>query len=240
VLPSSAWITGNVFGDWAVQSGWFARAVRILEEAGEDGPERGWVLVMKSLPEPDVGVREAMLREAIAVGRRCADPDVEFEALSYLGGLRRRADRPEQRRLDVLRVLLGVRAGQRRPPRRPVDARRRGPHAAEERRRRLLPCPLRRHPHRRRALERGRDRARRGGQALRPGHAGAARRRHHPARRPACPAGPPRRGHPAAGRPGTASRRRPPARRPPPRPRRVAARTRPARTGHPGPGRPGP
>jgi hypothetical protein len=32
-----AWITGNVFGDWAVQSGWFARAVRILEEAGEDG-----------------------------------------------------------------------------------------------------------------------------------------------------------------------------------------------------------
>ncbi|MGH9231436.1 MAG: hypothetical protein ACRD07_22375, partial [Acidimicrobiales bacterium] len=23
---SAAWITGNVFGDWAVQNGWFARA----------------------------------------------------------------------------------------------------------------------------------------------------------------------------------------------------------------------
>jgi hypothetical protein len=27
---SAAWITGNVFGDWAVQNGWFARARTIL------------------------------------------------------------------------------------------------------------------------------------------------------------------------------------------------------------------
>ena len=33
-----AWITGNVLGDWAVRSGWLARASAILEEAGEDGP----------------------------------------------------------------------------------------------------------------------------------------------------------------------------------------------------------
>jgi predicted RecA/RadA family phage recombinase len=39
---SAAWITGNVFGEWAVQSGWHARAATILEEAGEDRPERGW------------------------------------------------------------------------------------------------------------------------------------------------------------------------------------------------------
>ena len=38
-----AWITGNIFGEWAVQSGWLARARTILEEAGEDRPERGWV-----------------------------------------------------------------------------------------------------------------------------------------------------------------------------------------------------
>src|SRR5688500_8901154 len=35
-----AWITGNVLGDWAVRSGWFARAQAILEEAGEDRPEQ--------------------------------------------------------------------------------------------------------------------------------------------------------------------------------------------------------
>jgi hypothetical protein len=33
-----AWITGNVLGDWAVQSGWIARAGTILEEADTDGP----------------------------------------------------------------------------------------------------------------------------------------------------------------------------------------------------------
>jgi hypothetical protein len=38
-----AWITGNVLGDWAVRSGWLARARSILEQAGEDGPEHGWV-----------------------------------------------------------------------------------------------------------------------------------------------------------------------------------------------------
>jgi hypothetical protein len=46
---SAAWITGNVFGDWAGQSGWFARARTILEEAGDDRPERGWVLIIRSL-----------------------------------------------------------------------------------------------------------------------------------------------------------------------------------------------
>jgi DNA-binding CsgD family transcriptional regulator len=82
-----AWITGNVLGDWAVQSGWFARARTILEEAGTDRPERGWVLLIRAYAEPDTQVREALLGEAIAVGRRFGDPDVEFEALSYLGGV---------------------------------------------------------------------------------------------------------------------------------------------------------
>ena len=50
---SAAWITGNVLGDWAVQNGWLARARTILEEAGEDGPERGWVLIIRAISEPD-------------------------------------------------------------------------------------------------------------------------------------------------------------------------------------------
>jgi hypothetical protein len=98
-----AWITGNVFGDWAVQSGWFARAVTNLKEAGEDGPERGWVLIIKSFPDPDVGTGEAMLQEAVEIRRRHGDPDVEFEALSYLAGLE--PPTPE------LRQLLAAMAG---------------------------------------------------------------------------------------------------------------------------------
>ena len=82
-----AWITGNVLGDWAVRSGWLARARTILEEAGEDRPEHGWVLIIKAFSEPDAQVREALLRDAIAVGRRFGDPDIEFLALAHLGGL---------------------------------------------------------------------------------------------------------------------------------------------------------
>jgi DNA-binding CsgD family transcriptional regulator len=82
-----AQIAGNVFGDWAVQSGWFARACTILEEAREDGPDRGWVLVIRAFPEPDPARREALLREAVALGRRFGNPDLEFEALAYVGGL---------------------------------------------------------------------------------------------------------------------------------------------------------
>jgi DNA-binding NarL/FixJ family response regulator len=107
-----AWITGNVFGNWAVQSGWFARAVRILEEAGDDGPERGWVLIIKSFPEPDVGTREAMLLEAIAIGRRLGNPDIEFEALSYLGGLYIMVDRVEEGLVFFDEALAAACAGE--------------------------------------------------------------------------------------------------------------------------------
>jgi hypothetical protein len=50
---TAAWITGNVLGDWAVRSGWLARARSLLEEAGEDGPEHGWVLIIRAFSEPD-------------------------------------------------------------------------------------------------------------------------------------------------------------------------------------------
>jgi len=82
-----AWITGNVLGDWAVQNGWLARALRILAELGQDAPEHGWVLIIRSYTEPDAGAREAMFREAIAIGRRFADPNIEIESLASLAGL---------------------------------------------------------------------------------------------------------------------------------------------------------
>jgi DNA-binding CsgD family transcriptional regulator len=91
-----AWILGNVLGGWAVQSGWLARARTVLEEADEDRPERGWVLIITAYTEPDARVREALLREAVTIGRRFADPDIEFEALSYLAGLLVMIDRVEE------------------------------------------------------------------------------------------------------------------------------------------------
>jgi tetratricopeptide (TPR) repeat protein len=79
-----------------VRSGWLARARALLEEAGVDRPEHGWVLIIKAFFEPDAQVREAQLREAIAVGRRFGDPDIEFLALAYLGSLYVMIDRVEE------------------------------------------------------------------------------------------------------------------------------------------------
>jgi len=107
-----AWITGNVFGDWAVQSGWFARALSILDEAGEERPEAGWVLILRSFSEPDANAREELLRDAIALGRRFHDPDLEFEALAYLGGLFVMTDRAEEGMVLIDEALAAVCAGE--------------------------------------------------------------------------------------------------------------------------------
>jgi DNA-binding NarL/FixJ family response regulator len=109
---TAAWITGNVLGDWAVQSGWFARARTILAEAGEDRPEHGWVLIIRSFSEPDAEVREALLREAIAIGRRFGEPDIEFEALGYLGGLFVMIDRVEEGLVLLDEALAAACAGE--------------------------------------------------------------------------------------------------------------------------------
>jgi DNA-binding NarL/FixJ family response regulator len=109
---TSSWITGNVLGDWAVHGGWLARARSVLGEAGEDGPEHGWALILRALSEPDAQVRESLLREAIAVGRRLGDPDIEFEALSQLGGLFVMTDRVEEGMVLLDESLAAVCAGE--------------------------------------------------------------------------------------------------------------------------------
>ena len=52
--------------------------------------------IIKAFSEPDARVRESLLREAIAIGRRFRDPDVEFLAVAYLGGLFVMTDRVEE------------------------------------------------------------------------------------------------------------------------------------------------
>jgi hypothetical protein len=54
------------------------------------------VLFIRALTEPDAQIREALLREAVAVGRRLGDPDIEVEALTFLGGLLVMTDRVEE------------------------------------------------------------------------------------------------------------------------------------------------
>jgi hypothetical protein len=57
-----SWLHGNVYGDWAVAGGWLVRAARLLEGAGEDSAEHGWIEVMRAFNE----------RPAPAGSSRCA------------------------------------------------------------------------------------------------------------------------------------------------------------------------
>jgi DNA-binding CsgD family transcriptional regulator/Tfp pilus assembly protein PilF len=107
-----AWIAGSVFGDWAVENGWLGRARTIFEEAGEDRPERGRVLIIGSLSERDPRLRESLLREAVAIGRHFGDPDLEFEALGHLGGPYIMAGRTEEGMALLDEALAGVCAGE--------------------------------------------------------------------------------------------------------------------------------
>ena len=57
-------------------------------------------------------MREATLREAIVVGRRFADPNIEFEALGYLGGMFVMTDQVEEGLLLLDEALAAACAGE--------------------------------------------------------------------------------------------------------------------------------
>jgi DNA-binding CsgD family transcriptional regulator len=77
-----------VYDDYAVMAGWVARAQSLLDDSGDEPVDRGWVQLYVALSNSDVGGREKTLRECIAIGRRCGDADLQFDALSLLGQLK--------------------------------------------------------------------------------------------------------------------------------------------------------
>lgn len=80
-----AWITGNVFGEWAVRAGWIGRAGTLLADEDGEGAERGWVLVLDAQTQADSARKRQLYREACDLGRRFGDPALEIEALGWLG-----------------------------------------------------------------------------------------------------------------------------------------------------------
>jgi len=40
-----SWFRGWIYGEWAVANGWMARSRGLLDQAGDDTQERGWVLL---------------------------------------------------------------------------------------------------------------------------------------------------------------------------------------------------
>ncbi|HKE63378.1 MAG TPA: LuxR C-terminal-related transcriptional regulator [Micromonosporaceae bacterium] len=85
---------GQISGDMAVMSGWLARAKTLLGNA-DDSAEAGWVSLNCGMFEADRARKHALLHDAIDVGRRCGDTDLEFTALAYLGASLVHEDRTE-------------------------------------------------------------------------------------------------------------------------------------------------
>jgi len=109
---SLAWLNANLYGDWAVANGWIGRARSFLDEAGDDCAEHGWSLVMSVDEDGDPARNEAISREALALGRRHRDVDLEFESLGHLALALCQAGRVEEGMLLVDEVLAGVCSGE--------------------------------------------------------------------------------------------------------------------------------
>ena len=106
-----AWLRGNVYGDWAVANGWLARAATLLESAGEDSPERGWIEVIRAWDAPDGPERERLLRTGLELGRRFGDADLEILARGQIGHMLVLTGHPEEGMLLLDEALAAVCAG---------------------------------------------------------------------------------------------------------------------------------
>lgn len=104
------WLSGGYRGDEAVMRGWIARAQTLL--GPEDSVEHGWVEYYRGMFEASPPKRETHLRNAVEVGRRFRDGDLEFVALSQLGAGYVLSDRFEEGMVLLDEALAAVAGGE--------------------------------------------------------------------------------------------------------------------------------
>jgi ATP/maltotriose-dependent transcriptional regulator MalT len=100
----------SIVGDWAVGSGWLARARTLLGDE-VDSPQRGWVSLNIGMFEADRDVKEQCFREALGVARHSGDTDLEFATLAYLGASLVHSDRTEEGMMLLDEALAAVAGG---------------------------------------------------------------------------------------------------------------------------------
>lgn len=98
-----------ILGDTAVAAGWISRAVSLLPEP-TGSAEVGWIRLTRGMFEGDPVRREGLFREALEVGRRLGEADLEFAGLAYLGACLVRSDRIEEG-MALLDEALAAAAG---------------------------------------------------------------------------------------------------------------------------------
>jgi DNA-binding CsgD family transcriptional regulator len=79
-----AFLHVSVHGNPAAANGWMARAESLLEGV-EECAAHGWLMLDRAPWSSDASEREQLATEAIAIARRYADRDLEFDAMALLG-----------------------------------------------------------------------------------------------------------------------------------------------------------
>ncbi len=98
---------GTFVGDWAVGSGWLARA-QTLVAGTPDSSEAGWVALNTGMFEGDRARKEGLFRDALSEARRHGDTELEFSTLAYLGASLVHADRAEEGMMLLDEALAAV------------------------------------------------------------------------------------------------------------------------------------
>lgn len=75
---------GTILGDWAVASGWLARAQTALATV-DDPEEQGWVALNSAMFEPDRNAKHDGFEAALRAARRANALELEISTLAYYG-----------------------------------------------------------------------------------------------------------------------------------------------------------
>ena len=105
------YLHGSTTGDWAIASGWIARAKTLLVDQ-PDSTERGWVALTEGMFEGNRVIKEQHYARALHVGRTGSDPELVFATLAYLGASLVHDDRVEEGMLLLDEALAGVAGGE--------------------------------------------------------------------------------------------------------------------------------
>ena len=82
---AAAWLHLNVRDDWAVHEAWLVRARTLLEGAKPGSGAAGWYELLAGQTTDDPGARERHLHAAVETGRALNIPELEFDALGWIG-----------------------------------------------------------------------------------------------------------------------------------------------------------
>ncbi len=106
-----AFLHGTFHGNFAVASGWIARAETLLEDV-EECAAHGWLILDHAPFSRDAAEREKLAASALAIARRFGDTDLEFGALALLGETRVASGRVAEGMRLLDQAMAAVTAGE--------------------------------------------------------------------------------------------------------------------------------